>query len=416
MNCISVYNKVAPAFWDVMDDFLTAGHNEYWLKGGRGSGKSSFISVAIIAGLLADAQANAIVYRRVGNTMKDSVYAQLVWAIDELGLSAYFSFRKSPLEIIYRPTGQRILFRGADDPMKSKSIKLEKGYFRYLWIEELAEFRGMEDIRTIAQSVFRGVERAAILYSYNPPRSAQAWVNDAALKPVDGRLVHTSTYMDLPPEWLGADFIARAEALSQTNERAWRNEYMGEVTGTGGQVFDNLQLRAVTAEDINVLDKFYNGLDFGFANDPDALTRWGYSPGTRTLYAVKEFYASLTGIDTLAERVKAVAGSEIVWADSEDARTISELRRRGVNAVAVKKGPGSVKAGIKWFQDLAAIVIDPARTPNIAREFSKYEYTQDRNGNFLPDVPDMNNHTIDSGRYAMNQQILQRIARTRSDL
>lgn len=394
MSEICIYSLIARTFWDVYDDIKRGEHAEYWLKGGRGSTKSSFISLAIVRGLLADPNANAIVYRRVGNTIKDSVYAQMIWAIDMLGLSPWFSCRVSPFEIIYRPTGQRILFRGADDPMKSKSIKLQKGYFRYLWFEELAEFPGMKSIRTIKQSVLRGVDSAITLYSYNPPRSAQSWVNEEALVPVARRLVHHSTYMDVPREWLKDAFIDEAESLRITNERAWLNEYMGDVTGTGGQVFDNLELRTIQPEELDAIERYYNGLDFGFAVDPDCFTRWGYSRKTRRLFAISEYYGAHTPLDVLAEKVSAMAGREIVMCDSEDSRTISELKVRGINAIGVRKAPGSVRHGMRWLQDQGRIIIDPKRTPNIAREFAKYEYASDKDGNFLADYPDRDNHCL----------------------
>ena len=182
---------IASAFRDVSRDVRDMRHAEYMLCGGRGSTKSSFISIMIVLGLLLDSDANAIVYRRVGNTLKDSVYAQIVWAIGMLKRDGEFICRKSPMEIIRPTTGQRIMFRGADDPMKSKSIKLTRGYFKYLWFEELTEFRGMEDIRTIKQSVLRGGEKTVTFYSYNPPRSAQNWVNREVLLPRADRLVQT---------------------------------------------------------------------------------------------------------------------------------------------------------------------------------------------------------------------------------
>lgn len=386
---------IAEVFEPVYSDLIAGRHSEYWLKGGRGSTKSSFISLAIVLGLWRDEHANAIVYRRVGNTIKDSVYEQLIWAIDTLHLTKYFKLKKSPLEIERVRTGQRVLFRGADDPMKSKSIKLKRGqYFKFLWFEELAEFRGMEDVRVIKQSILRGVDRAFTFYSYNPPRSVQNWVNAEALKPREDRMVHSSTYLDVSPDWLGDAFIAEAEAVKATNERAYRNEYLGEVTGTGGNVFDNLELREIDSKEIDFLETFYNGLDFGFATDPDAFTRWAYSRRTRRLYAVAEYYGSHTNIDTLAEKVAALAGREIVRCDSADPRMIAELKRRGVTAVGVRKGAGSVEHGMRWLEDLGAIVVDPRRTPNIAREFQKYEYLQDKNGNFLPAYPDKDNHCL----------------------
>ena len=410
---------IAGVFLPLSKDIRAMRHAEYMLGGGRGSTKSSFISVMIIQGLLTDDDANAIVYRRVGNTLKDSVYSQLAWAIDILDRNDEFVFRKSPMEIVRVSTGQKIMFRGADDPMKSKSIKLVKGYFKYLWFEELVEFRSMEDIRTIKQSVLRGGDKAITFYSYNPPKTAANWVNEEALKPREDRLVHMSTYLDVIGEhrdWLGEPFIAGAEAGRATNERAYRNEYLGEVTGTGGNVFDNLELREIDSKEIDSFETFYNALDFGFATDPDAFTRWAYSRRTRRLYAVAEYYGSHTNIDTLAEKVAALAGREIVRCDSADPRMIAELKRRGVTAVGVRKGAGSVEHGMRWLEDLGAIVVDPRRTPNIAREFQKYEYLQDKNGNFLPAYPDKDNHCIDSSRYALEPEIGRRVATTRSDI
>lgn len=395
---ICVNDLIADVYEPVMQDILDEKHSEYWLKGGRSSLKSSFISLQIAYGIIADAcadaQANAIIYRRVGNTIKDSVYAQMIWAINALGWSSAFEYRKSPYEIILKKTGQRIMFRGADDPVKSKSIKLAKGYFKFLWFEELTEFRSPEDIRMIKQSVFRGVEKAITFYSYNPPKTASTWVNAEALVKDDRRLVHHSTYLDVPPEWLGSEFIALAESVKRTNERAYRNEYLGEVTGTGGQVFDNVELRRIADDELKTLDRFYNGLDFGFAVDPDAATRWAYDRKTRKLYAVDEYYGAHTSIDTLAEKVGKIAGQEIVRCDSADPRMIDELRRRGINAIGVKKGPGSREHGYRWLQDQGGIVIDPQRTPNIAHEFQAYEFEQDRMGNFIPEFPDGNDHCL----------------------
>lgn len=390
----ALFENIADVFIHVHRDLAKMKHAEYWFKGGRASTKSSFISLELIRGLLEDDQANAVVFRKVGNTIKDSVYEQLVWAIDALGVTDEFTFRKSPLEIIRTDTGQRIIFRGADDPMKSKSLKLSRGYFKYLWFEELAEFQGMDAVRTIKQSVFRGVDKGVTFYSYNPPRSAQNWVNDEALKLRGDRLVHHSTYLDVPREWLKDAFVAEAEALKATNERAYRNEYLGEVTGTGGQVFDNLEERTITDAEIGTFDVFYNGLDFGFAVDPDAFTRWAYDKRARKLYAIAEYYGARTPAETLAEKVIALAGREVVTCDAADPRMISQLQRMNVNAIGCKKGPGSREHGYRWLQDLGAIIIDPKRTPNIAREFRKYEYAQDRNGNFLSEYPDKDDHCL----------------------
>ena len=406
MSAICIYDSMARTFWDLYDDLKRDGHAEYWLKGGRGSTKSSFISLVIVRGLLADPNANAIIYRKVGNTIKDSVYSQMLWAIDQLQLAPWFQAKVSPFELIYKPTGQRVLFRGADDPLKSKSIKLQHGYFRYLWFEELSEFRGMEDIRTIKQSVFRGVDRGVTLYSYNPPKSAQNWVNTEALKSVTGRLVHHSTYLDVPKEWLKEAFISEAERLAQSNERAYRNEYMGEVTGTGGTVFDNLVLREISADEIGGFGATYAGLDFGWFPDPLHFVRCAYDPARRRLCIFDEYRTVKTSnadaYRILTEKKQLTATEEVI-ADSAEMKSVNDMRSYGMRGIAATKGPGSVRASMRWLQALNEIVIDPARCPEAAKEFSQYEYERTRDGEFVDAYPDANNHAIDAVRYALNR-------------
>lgn len=398
---------IADVFKPVFADITKGAHAEYLLRGGRGSTKSSFISIAIIIGLMQDECSNAIVYRRVANTIKDSVFEQMIWAIDTLGLTAAFRPRKSPFEIERISTGQRILFRGADDPMKSKSIKLKKGhYFKFLWFEELAEFRGMEDIRIIKQSVLRGVDRAFTLYSYNPPKSANNWVNAEAMKPVPGRLVHTSCYLDVPPEWLGEAFIDEAEHLRVTNERAYKNEYLGEVTGTGGQVFDNLTIRPITDDEINSFGYTYAGLDFGWYPDPAHFVRCAYNPNTRRLWIYDEYRTVKTSNRDIYDHLrqhKGLTNAEEVIADSAEMKSVADMRAFGMRCIGATKGPGSVRTGIRWLQTMAEIIIDPARCPATAKEFSEYEYEKDRDGNPVDAFPDANNHGIDAVRYALNR-------------
>ena len=374
--------------------------------------KSSFISIEIILGLMRHPEANAIVYRRIAAALRESVFEQLIWAIGLLGLEDYFETRLAPPEIICRPTGQRILFRGADDPGKSKSIKLAKGWFKYLWIEELSEFSSMEDVRTIKASVFRGGGHCIAFYSYNPPLRMNHWVNAEAMSVRSDRLVHHSSYLDVPEKWLGRSFIAEAEQLKKSNSRAYRHIYLGEAVGTGGQVFDNLTLRTVEAKELSSFDRSWNGLDFGFAVDPDAFVRVHYDRKLRRLFVAEEFFGVRTPADRLAEEVLKRCGGETVRCDSADPRMIQSLRDRGVAAVGVKKGAGSVREGIRFLQELGEIIIDPARCPNAAREFSGYEYERDSFGNFRADCPDKNNHLIDAVRYALEDVIRQRGART----
>ncbi len=399
MDDLRLSRLLAPAFYPVHQAVRQGTHADIWLQGGRGSGKSSFVSIEILLGLLEDPNANAIVYRKVADTLRDSVYAQMLWAIDLLQADALWQPRLSPLEILCKPTGQRILFRGADDPAKSKGLKLAQGHFRYLWFEELTEFQGMEDVRTIKASVIRGA-RATTFYTYNPPLAAAAWVNSEALIPRPGRLVHRSSYLDMPQEWLGESFLAEARALKDSNPRAYRHMYLGEVTGAGGQVFPNLELRPVAPGEWQGLPT-YSGHDFGFAVDPDAFLRCAFDRRRKVLYIVDEFVAPGMGLDALSRELRRRCGSDIITADSADARSIAELRSRGLRIIPAKKGPDSINHGMRWLQTLSRILIDPARCPNAAREFRAYEYDRDRDGRFISRYPDRNNHTIDAARYAM---------------
>ncbi len=414
MGNVRLSTLLAGSFEPVHRAVQAGAYRHYWLKGGRGSGKSSFASLEIILGMMRNPGANAVVYRRWAHYLRGSVYEQLLWAVDRLGVSRYWRAWRSPLRLEYRPTGQQALFLGADDPVKSKSIKLAHGYFGYIWFEELAEYPDMESVRSIIQSVARGGGQPAIFYTYNPPKSAQSWVNAEAMRERPGRLVHHSSYLDVPRAWLGEVFLAEAAQLKETNETAYRHEYLGEVTGTGGQVFDNLELRPITGPERAGFDRLRYGLDFGFAVDPDALLAMHYSRPTRTLYILDEYYRAGGSVDQLAEEAKKLAGSGRLTADSEDPRMIAELRRRGLSVEGAKKGPGSVEHGMRWLQDLGRIVIDPKACPNAAREFAAYEYERDRWGNFRARYPDRDNHAIDAARYGCEDIMTHKLARVRS--
>ena len=373
----------------------------YFFKGGRGSGKSSFISLAIVLGIVRNPKTNAIIYRKVGSTVGESVFSQIGWAIATLGLSDYFKSKVSPYKYIYLPTGQEILFKGCDDPVKSKSIKLKDGYFGYCWFEELTEFNGLEEIESIVQSIARSAEgKTAVLGSYNPPKSSQNWINAEVLIPKTNRFVHHSTYLDIPRELIGEQFINIAEETKRTNETKYRHIYLGEVTGTGGEVFDNIEVREITDNEIKKFDYIYTGLDFGFAIDPTAIIKTSYKSSKKELFLFSEFYKTRASFDVISEHLKTIENPYTI-ADSAEPRSIYELKKRGCRIVGAKKGSGSVEHGLKSLQDLNKIIIDPVRCPNSVREFCGYEYELDRYGNYKSVYPDKNNHSIDAVRYAL---------------
>lgn len=396
---------IAESFHEVHRDIKEHKHTHYWLKGGRGSTKSSFISIEIILGMMKDNNANAVVLRKVGDTLTDSVYAQLLWAIEILGVSNYWIAKVSPLKIIYKPTGQEILFRSSnnkEDYKKIKSTKFVKGYCKYVWYEELDEFFGMEEIRSINQSLLRGGDTFYVFYSYNPPKSINSWVNAEVINERKDRLVHTSCYLDVPEEWLGEQFIIEAEHLKQTNELAYRNEYLGEPTGTGGAVFTNITLRPITDEEISHFDNISDGIDFGYAIDPATWGQNHYDKTRKKLYIFNEIYATGLSNKALYEKIlQKKIGQSMIIADSAEPKSIDELNSYGqIRVIGAKKGPDSVEYGIKWLQMLEEIIIDNTRCPNTAREFTLYEYEKDRMGNFKSKYPDLDNHTIDMVRYS----------------
>nr|DAI37262.1 MAG TPA: terminase large subunit [Caudoviricetes sp.] len=397
---------LAPVFAPVHTDIRRHGHDEYWLYGGRGSGKSSFVSIEIVLGMMKDPQANALVVRRVAKTLRQSVYEQLCWAIDRLGVDHLWARRLSPMELSYRPTGQRILFIGADDPQKSKGIKVSRGNFKFLWFEELAEFDGMGAVNTITASAVRG-DAAVTFYTYNPPESIANWVNEEALCIHEGRLSHKSSYLDIPPKWLGASFLSKADIMRRTNERAYRHMYLGEVTGTGGQVFENVELRPIPEGEISRMGAFYDGLDFGYYPDPTHWVRVSYDPSRLTIYVVDELRRYRTTdrefARLLMERRDVTASTEIIC-DSASEKPLAELRSEGLRSVVgAMKGRGSIETGIRWLRMRARIVIDPTRTPETAKEFAQYEFVKLKNGSFTESYPDRDNHAIDAVRYALNR-------------
>jgi phage terminase large subunit len=286
---IRLKNLIAPSFYKLHHEVKREEHDEVWLKGGRGSTKSTFVAIQIILSILRDKEANAVVMRRYSNELRDTVFGQTIWVISKMGLEHLFKIQVSPMQIVYVPTGQKIIYKGADNPRKLKSINLGKGYISIAHFEELDQFASFEEIRNILQSLFRGENKKRIVFfSYNPPKSGRSWVNQEAKIPKQGRRVHHSIYLDVPPEWLGERFLADAEHLKKTNETAYRHEYLGEEVGTGLEIFNNVELRIIAQDEIAVFDRIRQGLDFGYAVDPLALSVCTTTGPARRLYLFTE--------------------------------------------------------------------------------------------------------------------------------
>ncbi len=399
----SLKSVIAPGFYETHKAIKSGTVTEVIEKGGRGGAKSSYLSVELILQLLRHPDCHAAVFRKVGNTLRTSVYAQVLWAINVLGLTAYFRTGTSPMVCEYTPTGQRILFFGLDGPGKVKSIKVPFGYIGIVWFEELDQYAGPEEIRNVEQSLFRGGSFSLALKSFNPPAMARNWANQYALEAKPGKRVHHSTYLDVPPAWLGDRFLADADHLKATNPLAYRHEYLGEVIGSGTQVFENLKLEPISDTQIVQFDRIYNGVDWGYYPDPWAWNRMHYDAARRTLYIFDELTARRASNTQTAQLLidKGITG-EFLYADSAEPKSIGDYRSAGLPCRPVEKGAGSVEYRHKWMQSLAAIVIDPARCPDTAKEFAEYEYERDRKtGEVLQGYPDINNHHIDASCYAM---------------
>ena len=395
--------SIAPGFAPVLGDVLVHGHTHYDLPGGRGSMKSSFVSLTVVYLLLLERNAHALVLRKVANTMRDSVYAQYLWALEQLGVQQFFDCKLSPMELVFRPTGQKILFRGADDPMKIKSIKVPFGSITVTHFEEKDQFAGRAEIRTVLQSTMRGGERFWNFESYNPPLSRDNWANLDSDQERPDRLCHRSTYLEAPREWLGEQFITEAESLRESDERAYQHEYLGLAVGTGGNVFEHLELREISEEEVKRFDRIYMGVDWGFAPDPFAFVRLHYDPARETIYLIDELCVRRqTNTETARELLRRGYQDGIITCDSAEPKSVADYRSLGLNARAAVKGPGSVEYGMKWLQG-RTIVIDRRRTPEACREFSGYEFERDRDGNFISGYPDRDNHTIDAVRYALER-------------
>ena len=409
MKKIRLSDLIAPSFNEIHRDIKDRRYTHYWLKGGRGSTKSSFTAIQIILGMMKDPLANAMALRKVGLYLKESVYEQLIWAIDVLGVAEYWNIKVSPMELAYIPTGQKILFRGADKPKKIKSTKLRKGYFKYIWYEETDEFNGMEEIRNINQSLMRGGREFVVFYTFNPPKSVKSWVNEEVLKEQPDKKVHHSTYLTVPREWLGEQFLIEAEHLKAKNKKAYEHEYLGEVTGTGGEIFANVTIRKITDDEIATFDRIKRGIDWGYSIDPFVYIKCHYDKTRLRLFIFDEIYKVGLSNRKAADMIKEKDPEhKTIVADSAEPKSIAEMKTYNIKIKGAKKGPDSVDYGIKFLQDLEEIIIDIDRCPNAAREFLNYELEKDANGNFKAEFPDKDNHTIDAVRYALEDDMKHR--------
>ena len=413
-----------PRFDPIYNDILDHKYIHYIFQGGRGSTKSSFISFVIINLILLHPDVHALCLRKIARTCQDTIFQQIQWWIYRLGFESEFTIPKRyENPIVYKRTGQEIKFGGLDDPFKFKSVTKKKGYIGVTWFEEFDQYNE-EEIRNLIQSTIRGKD-FWYFYSFNPPISKNNWANKYAqeAKLDADTLVTSNTYLDVPREWLGEQYFYEAEKLKQKNPRAYQHEYMGEATGTGGDVFENVEpldmskvipiqydangkvLKSLPM--IETFDRIYTGIDWGYAVDPFRCVRCYYDKRKHDLYIFDEYstqnkrnedvYRELYDVQKLIDR------NEYVTADSAEPKSIADFHSYGARIRGAEKGKDSIRYGIQWLQGLHRIYIDPIRCPKTYKEFIGYEYPRDKNGDFLSVYPDKDNHSIDAVRYATEE-------------
>jgi len=427
---ISIKDSIIPMYDEVLEDVLDHRHSRYIFPGGRGSTKSSFVGgICIPLLVVSNPDVHAICFRKIGNTIQTSIFPQVVWGIYQLGLESLFKIPKNystPIE--YKPTGQRIYFMGLDDPNKVKSVKPPFGYLGVTWFEELDQFAGENELRKVTQSTKRGGKKFWDFRTFNPPISKNNWANeyvdDLEINGTKNTLVVRNSYLDVPEEWLGEEFIEEAEELKAKNERAYIHEYLGQAIGTGGDVFPNAcdldmycerTIRDIYGNEVRAkplvetFDVIYNGMDVGFAMDPTRLVRCYFDRDRLDLYIFTEFSTKHNRSEAIYRQVykekKMLSESDMLICDPGGGGlfVMADFKAFGVFCRPADKGPGSVDYGIKWLQGLNHIYIDKRHCPETYKEFTTYEYEQDKDGNFISAYPDENNHSIDAVRYAMQK-------------
>ncbi len=410
---VRLSDNIAPNFGRVHHAIKNNEYSSYWLRGGRGSTKSSFAALEIILGIIKDPNANALVLRKVGDTIRTSVLETLLWAIEQLQVGAYFAHTKSPTEITYLPTGQKIIMKGLDNPLKLKSIKLKRGYFKFQWFEEAAEFSGMVEMRNVRQSARRGGDNFVEFVTYNPPNDPAAWVNKESEVVITDRLVHDSTYLQVPKEWLGTQFFIDAENLRLSDPLAYQHEYLGKAVGRAEQIVfhGKWKEKDFITPPIHSMyqSRMFYGADWGFANDPTTLVRFFImlENGERNLYIDWECGGVGVELDDTPALFRSVPESQKwkIYADCARPETISYVARHGFNIEGAPKWPESVEEGVTYIKSFNNIFIHP-RCTKTQEEFTKYSYKVDKHTlEILPVLVDKWNHYIDAIRYGLADYI-----------
>lgn len=395
-----------------LSEVVGKGYGDVWnsrcryviIKGSRASKKSKTTALWHIYHMMKYPLANSLVIRKTERTLKDSCFSDLRWAIHRLGVDHLWQCKMSPLEIVYKPTGQKILFRGLDDPLKITSISVDVGFLCWVWFEELYEILSEEDFDFVDESVRGELPEGyfkRITGTMNP-WSDQHWVKARFFDTVDDNVLAVTKNYELN-EWLGPDDLAMFEDMKKNRPKRYEVAGLGNWGITDGVIYENWRVEDLT-EMIPTFANIYNGLDFG-TTDPNALIRFDIERGQKKIYVFDEYYKGNVTFDELAPAIYEKVHREVVTCDSAAHQMIIELCSRGINAVGAVKGPGSVNFGIQWLQGYDIIVHKDC--VNFIREISQYCWEKDKFGKPVNRPVDGNDHLLDALRYGAEPLMLQ---------
>ena len=396
-----------------LPELVGKGYKAFWnfngryrvVKGSRASKKSKTTALWYIYNLMKYKDSNLLVIRKTGRTLKDSCYTELKWAVKRLHVEHLWNFTLSPLEATYIPTGQKIYFRGLDDPLKVTSITVDVGCLCWMWIEEAYEIMKEDDFDVLDESIRGEVPEGLfkqITITFNP-WNEHHWLKKRFFdcEPDSDILAITTNY--LCNEWLDKADLKVFETMKKNNPRRYAVAGLGGWGIVDGLVYENWKEQEFTLEDIKEC-KSAVGLDFGYTNDPTAFFVGFIDTENKKLYVWDEIYQKGMSNKKIFDAItEAGYSKERITADSAEPKSIDELKGYGLRIKGAEKGKDSIKNGIQWIQDLE-IIIHP-RCVNFITEISNYTWDQDKFGTKLNVPIDDFNHLMDAMRYALEKYI-----------
>lgn len=410
MSTLNMTKDFVEPYRAVHDAFSGDGTRELIIKGGRGSIKSNWISGVAYETIRQDNQAHVVFTRRFKTDLRGSVYNQFMKTVIRFNDLDNWTFTTSPMMAVYKPTGQCVMFVGADKPISLKSFNVPFGYVKLLVHEECDEMAGVEQMDNIEDTFLRSDTPALDVKIFNPPKSKNNFMNEYAreCEHKEGTKVFHSYYYNVPVKWLGQRFFERAEWFKVNKPLYYANNYLGEVTGTGGGIFDNVTEAEISQEMIDSFPYTYYGLDFGFEH-PQTFIGAYYDSDTDTLYCYEEEYSKKCKNSTFARRIKRHINDEIIC-DSARPDAIAEMQDWGFNAIGAKKRWGAGKGRDycwEWLQQCNKIIVDPVRCPNLAKELTTLEHEQLKDGTFSDAYPRLNEDCTMALIYGLNRVIME---------